>query len=247
MYGTAAEWKGQDVYYPKGTTAHYVLATALDKMGLTLEDVKSTQMDVPSVNTAMRAGTCEVGCVWGSLAFASDMTSLFVPVISAMDVGCNLPCGLYWNPTFYKDHYDAVVKFTELYFRAVDWVYENEDNAREFLKIWDQWNVDNGVNVTSEVNATYLINSRFYSLKESYDLFKQTVKAEDGTEMNGYEYQTYKPLSFLVSVGSFKQDSLATFLDNKCNADPVTYVYDNLFKGKDTYSSGIAWLDDFKY
>ncbi|MEZ4357910.1 MAG: ABC transporter substrate-binding protein [Eubacteriales bacterium] len=249
MYGTAAEWKGQEIYYPKGTTLHYVLATALGKMGLTLEDVKSTQMDVASVNTALRAGTCQVGGTWGSLSFASDMTELFVPVVSAMDVGCPLPAAMYWNPTFYAEHYDAVVKFVELYFRAVDWIYENEDNARQFLDVWDAWNIDNGINVAPEVNAKYLIDaeSRFYSLKESYDFFKQTVTASDGTSMTGYELQTYEPLNFLVSVGSFKEDSLATFLDDKCKGDAVIDVYENLFQGRDTYGSGIAWLDDFEY
>jgi len=249
MYGTAAEWKGQEIYYPKGTTAHYVLATALNIMGLTLEDVKSTQMDVTSVNTAMRAGTCEVGCIWGSLAFVPDMKELFVPVIGAMDVGCPLPAGMYWNSTFYKEHYDAVIKFIELYFRAVDWVYENEDNAKYLLDVWDDWNSENSVNVTAQVNAQYLIDpdSRYYSLKENYDYFKETTTASDGTEMSGFENLTYEPLKFLVSVGSYQEGTLSAFLDNKCNGDAIKYVYENLFQGKDTYKTGISWLEDWEY
>ncbi|MEZ4357447.1 MAG: hypothetical protein R2876_02290 [Eubacteriales bacterium] len=249
MYGTAAEWEGQEIYYPKGTTLHYVLATALGKMGLTLEDVKSTQMDVTSVNTALRAGTCEVGGTWGSLSLASDMTELFVPVISSMDVGCALPSAMYWNPTFYAEHYDAVVKYTELYFKAIEWIYASEENAQELLTVWDDWNSENSVNVTAAVNAKYLIdpNNRYCSLKENYDLFNETVTASDGTEMSGFENLTYEPLKFLVSVGSFKEDSLATFLDGKCNGDAVTEVYENIFQDSDAYYSGIDWLDNWVY
>ena len=64
--------------------------------------------------------------------------------------------------------------------------------------------------------------------------------------MSGFENLTYEPLKFLVSVGSFKEDSLATFLDGKCNGDAVTEVYENIFQDSDTYYS-IDWLDNWVY
>lgn len=249
MYGTAAEWKGQEIFYPKGTTLHYALALGLNKLGLGFEDIKSTQMDVPSVNTAMRAGTCEVGGLWGSFAFDPDVNSLFVKIMNAKDVDCQLPCAIYWNPTFYKDHYDAVVKFTELYYRCLDWIYSNEDNARTFVEKWDKWNTECGVNLPIEVTADYFADSdcTFYTIKENYDLFNKTVTATDGIKMTGFENLTYEPLKFLISVGSFQEGSLEKFLDNKCNGDPVKYVYENLYKGKTETYKNIDWLKDFEY
>ncbi|MEZ4357916.1 MAG: hypothetical protein R2876_04710 [Eubacteriales bacterium] len=249
LHGTTADWKDQEIYYPKGTTLHYCLALGLNKLGLDFEDIKSTQMDVPSINTAMRSGTCEVGGLWGSFTFVDDIDDLFVQVMNAKDVDCQLPCAMYWNPTFYKENYDVVLKFTELYFKCVDWIYENEDNARAFVEKWDEWNVDCGVNVPADVTAKYFADPdcSFYTIKEVYDLFNKTVTATDGVEMTGFENMTYEPLKFLISVGSFQEGSLETFLDDKCNGDAVKYIYENIYQGTVDSYADVDWLDDFEY
>lgn len=89
IYGTAEMWEGQEIFCSVGTTLYYALAKGLDRVGLSLDDVTVTHMSPENTNTALRAGQCEIGGLWGTLSYG-DILENFTPVISAGDVDVNI-------------------------------------------------------------------------------------------------------------------------------------------------------------
>ena len=65
-------WKGTTWVYPAGTTAQAVLASALQQLGLTLNDITSVNMDNANALTGFNGGTGDgLGC-WNAIAFSAE-------------------------------------------------------------------------------------------------------------------------------------------------------------------------------
>lgn len=224
VYGTADTWKGKEIFVPTGTTLHYTLATGLEKFGLEDSDVKLTHMDVTSVNTALRANQGEIGGLWGSFAYASDMSDKFTMVMSAGNLGINLPTVHAANPRSYDnpEKYLAIKKWMELYFATVDWIYANDENFAEAAEMFTEINQDNGVKCILEENVVVLDKNRHYSLEDNYEYYN--TMSDDGKMMT-IEQMNYDPLMFFIGQGNYKPEDEATFLNGYFKGDIVNELY----------------------
>ncbi|WHH56845.1 hypothetical protein [Petroclostridium sp. X23] len=224
LYGTADTWRGKEIYVPTGTTLHYALAVGLEKFGLTDADVKLTHMDVTNVNTAMRAGKGEVGGLWGNFTYAADLDDKFARVMKASDTGVELVTTMAANPRSYNDpkKREAIKKWAELYFKTVDWVFEqnNLDKASEMFYEWDE---EVGVKATPAECKALLVNNENYTLKENYLMFTQ--KSSNG-KMTIQEELNYKPLEFFIAKGKYKPEDGEKFLNGSFNGDIVKELYE---------------------
>lgn len=220
IYGTAETWKGKEILIPTGSTLHYVLATGLDKFGLSDSDVAMTHMDVPSVNTALRAGKGEIGALWGSFAYADDINENFTIVMSADDLDIQLPVVMCANPRSYADSekYEAIKKWMELYFATVDWIYSNEENFSKAVEMFTEINEETGATGTIEENRTVLEGDRYYTLEENVALFNNM--SDDG-KMLEIEQMHYDPLMFYIKNGSYQLGDEDKFLGGYFKADII--------------------------
>lgn len=211
IYGTADNWKGQEVLLTTGSTLHYVLSTGLTKFGLTDKDVAMTHMDVPGVNTALRANKGEVGALWGSFAYSKDMNEDYTVVMSANDLGIELPTVMVANPKSYDDpvKYEAIKKWMELYFATVDWIYSSDENFAKTAEMFTEINEEAGATGTLEENTVVLKNNQHYNLKDNVKFFND--KTEDG-KMLLVEGMHYNPLVFYIKNGSYKEGDDAKLL-----------------------------------
>lgn len=226
LYGSAETWKGKEVYLPMGTVLHYCLFVGLEKFGLKDTDVKMNHMEVPNVNTAMRAGKGEVWGLWENLSYAPDILKgdRWIPVMQGADLKLGLVAALVANPRSYNDpkKREAIKKWVELYMKTVDWVYagNNIDKAAEMWREWDEYV---GVMSTIEQCKTTLTFDHYFTLKENYDMFMQ--KSTDG-KMTVQEELSYKPLMFFISKGNYKPEDAQTFLGGYYNGDIIKELYE---------------------
>ena len=227
LYGTAATWKGKEIYLPTGTTLHYTLIKGLEKLGLTQADVKLTHMDVTNINTAMMAGQGTVGGLWGNFTYGA-ISQKWTAVMKAKDVGVELVTVLAANPDTLKDpnKEKAVQKWVELYYRAVDWLFENGQldpaNKKQALDFYIAWNDSTGVKSTAAELEPYLNDNQHYTLEENYKMF--TTKSADG-KMLVAEQINYDPLMFFIKNGNYKETDAAKFLDGKTVSKYVLDIY----------------------
>lgn len=224
LYGTAETWKGKEIFITTGSTLHYVLATGLEKFGLTDSDVKMTHMEVANVNTALRANQGEVGALWGSFAYAQDIYDDFTVVMSANDLGIELPTVMVANPRSYEDpeKYAAIKKWMELYFATAEWIYANDDNFQQAAEMFTEINEEVGVTSTLEENITVLKNNHHYTLEENYEYYNN--KSDDG-KMLVIEKMNYDPLMFFIEKGNYQPEDEATFLNGYFKGDIINELY----------------------
>ncbi len=223
LYGTADDWKGQEIFVPVGTTLHYTLGLGLEHFGLTTEDMQLTHMEVPNINTALRAGQCELGGVWGNLSYG-DLNENFVPVMQAADVGVSLVSGMVANPRSYEDETKqlAIKKFLEIYFDVADWMSASEDNLAIAADYFQQWNEDNGVPTTIEELNIHLTHTMPYTLEQNYEWFNNEGES-------GYNQQVENnllPLEFYIGLGQYEEADKDKFMDPSYTPDKlVTELY----------------------
>ena len=85
-------WKGTEWIYPAGTANQATLVSALKKVGLSLSDVKSTNMDVANALTGFNGGTGDGLGVWNAIAFDAEDAG-YVRIGDAGSLGFVAPCG----------------------------------------------------------------------------------------------------------------------------------------------------------
>lgn len=223
IYGTADTWKGKEILIPTGSTLHYVLSTGLSKFGLSDTDVAMTHMDVPGINTALRANKGEIGALWGSFTYADEMKENYTVVMSANDLGIELPTVMCANPRSYEDpaKYKAIKKWMELYFATVDWIYSSEEHFDKAVEMFTEINEEAGATGTLEENRTVLENNRHYSLSDNVKLFNE--KTEDGS-MLLIEAMHNDPLLFYIKNGSYQKGDDTKLLGGYFKADIINEI-----------------------
>ncbi|ONI39426.1 hypothetical protein AN396_08460 [Candidatus Epulonipiscium fishelsonii] len=209
LYGTPELWKGQEVFVPVGTNLHYVLSKGLEHFGLTTDDVKLTHMEVPNINTALRAGQCEVGGVWTNYAYG-DLNENNTPVIKTDDIGAILLAGLSATQTAIDEKPEAIQKWMELYFAVVDWTYASEENLNQVMEWFIEWNEENGIASLESEIAAHMKYQKPYTLEENIEMF--TTLSENGNYNKFLEYNV-DPLKFYIDQGNYKPEDMDKFLD----------------------------------
>ncbi len=77
---TPADLKGRTVAGPKGTVLHQLLAAALAKSGLSMDDVRFLQMDIPEARAAMLAGRVDAALLAAANVLSAQAAGAHVVV-----------------------------------------------------------------------------------------------------------------------------------------------------------------------
>lgn len=210
IYGTADDWKGTEIYCPIGTTLHYMLGKNLEAMGLTLDDVSVTHMDVPNINTALRAGQADIGALWSNYCYGDIEDQGYTPVMSSEAVDIELVTTISATETAIKEKRETIKKWMELLFAVQEWVYSSDENYEQAVKWFVEWNEDNGYPSTEEECDAHLQYEFLYTLDQNYEMFSSP--SQYGT-CNALCDMTYDPLKFYVEQGNYTQADLEKVAD----------------------------------
>ncbi|WP_305767173.1 ABC transporter substrate-binding protein [Candidatus Epulonipiscium viviparus] len=211
VYGTADDWRGKDVYLPVGSTLHYMLGVGLAKLGLSMDDIKITHMDVQQVNSALRSGHCNIGGLWTNYPYG-DINETATAIMKAEDVDVTLVTCFSAPKSVVSDaaKMSAVEKWMELYFAAVDWMYANDENLSLATDWFLDWNDSQGVDSERFEIEAHLKYQKPYTLEENIEMFN--TQSDVGEFSKLVEYNVL-PLEFYVDQGSYREKDIATFLE----------------------------------
>ena len=70
---TLAELKGKKIAFAKGSSAHYLMALALEKAGLTFSDIKPIYLQPPDARAALQSGTVDAWAIWDPFLAAAEI------------------------------------------------------------------------------------------------------------------------------------------------------------------------------
>ena len=120
---TLEELKGKKIGYAAGTSSESILITALESVGMTLEDVDALSMDATALTTAALSGSVDAVAAWSPysltiLANAKDATDICSNVDFASMAS---PGSWVANPKWAAENEDALVRFVRAMYKAMDY------------------------------------------------------------------------------------------------------------------------------
>ncbi len=83
---TLTELRGKKVAFAKGSSAHYLVALALEKAGLTFADIKPIYLQPPDARAALQSGTVDAWAIWDPFLAAAEIDAQ----ARSLTVGMNL-------------------------------------------------------------------------------------------------------------------------------------------------------------
>lgn len=115
--------KGKKIGYAAGTSSETILVTALESVGLTMEDVDALSMDSTALTTAALSGSVDAVAAWSPfsltiLAQAKDATDICSNVDFAKMVS---PGSWVVNPAYAEAHEDILVRFVRAMYKGMDY------------------------------------------------------------------------------------------------------------------------------
>ncbi|VFF08367.1 ABC transporter substrate-binding protein [Clostridioides difficile] len=146
---SAADLVGKKVAGPKGTILHQVLISALDKEGLSMDDVEFVNMGIPEASAALSDGSVDAALIAGPAALkAMKSGSKLVANGKGLVDGIIVTAV---STDFAEKHPEIVERFMKVEKETLEYVNNNFDEAME--KVAKE--VDLSLEETKELYAWY--------------------------------------------------------------------------------------------
>ncbi|MCC0694710.1 MULTISPECIES: NrtA/SsuA/CpmA family ABC transporter substrate-binding protein [unclassified Clostridioides] len=165
---SAADLEGKKVAGPKGTILHQVLIAALDKEGLSMDDVEFVNMGIPEASAALSDGSVDAALIAGPAALkAMKSGSKLVANGEGLVDGIIVTAV---STDFAEKHPEVVERFMKVEKETLEYVDNNFDEAME--KVAKE--VGLSVEETKELYAWYdfsldITDKDISSLEETQD------------------------------------------------------------------------------
>lgn len=213
----AANWKGTNWIYPAGTTAQATLVTALQKVGLSLKDIKSTNMDVANALTGFKGGTGDGLAVWNAIAFGAEDAG-FVRIGDAGKLGFKAPCGTVVKAETLEAKKQLIQTAVALFHFTAEWINKSDDNKKKAAEWYLEDCKNEGIKVNESVATRVIDWYRGPSMAKYFELY--ATKSPDDAKLYTKRdlFQAEKDilvgLDFFISQGNYKAEERTKFLDN---------------------------------
>jgi sulfonate transport system substrate-binding protein len=210
-------WKGTNWIYPAGTTAQATLVTALQKVGLSLKDIKSTNMDVANALTGFKGGTGDGLAVWNAIAFGAEDAG-FVRIGDAGKLGFKAPCGTVAKPQTLEEKRELVETAIAVFHFTAEWINKSDENKKQAAAWYLEDCKNEGVKADESIAKRVIDWYRGPSMAKYFELFS-TKSPDDGKlytkrDLIQAEKDILIGLDFFISQGNYKVEERTKFLDN---------------------------------
>lgn len=119
--------KGKIVAGPKGTVLHQILAAALAKEGMSINDVQYIQMDIPKAFAALESGRADAALLAANMVVKAQESGGHV---IATAEGLAVPkLAVAASESFIKEHPDRLQALLTAHDKAAQWIAAHHDEA----------------------------------------------------------------------------------------------------------------------
>lgn len=210
-------WKGTTWIYPAGTTAQATLVSALKKVGLSLNDIKSTNMDVANALTGFKGGTGDGLGVWNAVAFNAEDAG-FVRITDAGKLGFKAPCGTVTKAQTLKDKKDLIQTAIAVFHFTVEWINKSDANKKQAAQWYLEDCKNEGIKCDESIAKRVIDWYRGPSMAKYIELY--TKKSPDDAKLYTKrdllqsEKDILVGLDFFISQGNYTNEQRTKFLDD---------------------------------
>ncbi len=210
-------WKGAECVYATGTTIQAVLAMYLQSIGLTLNDIVSTNMDNANALTGFNGGTGDILGVWQAIALAAEDAG-FVRISDAGKLGFKMPTGTFAQNELLENNMQLAATAAAVFHLTAEWVYASEENAAQAAEWYYDHCEEEGFLCTEDVAKRSIEWYRCPTVDEYIELFTKTSPDDAGLYTERDLLQAEKDIlvgiDFFISEGKYTAQDRVDFLDN---------------------------------
>ncbi|WP_051236216.1 ABC transporter substrate-binding protein [Paenibacillus pinihumi] len=128
-----SDLKGKTIAVAKGSSGHIFLIKALEKNGLSENDVNLVQLQPDEANPAFQAGNVDAWAIWDPFVTLETEAGRARIVESVKTMGFIAPAVMIGRDQFLKDHPDLTALYLKVYQQTVEWVASHLDEAADIL------------------------------------------------------------------------------------------------------------------
>lgn len=129
---SAADLRGKKVAGPKGTILHQLLAAALKKEGLSMNDVQFIQMNLPSGANALANGSVDAALLAGPAAYNALASGARMLTNGEGLVDATIVIAA--TEKFMNQYPKAAGTFMNAHKKSIEWMKKNEKAAKEMTQ-----------------------------------------------------------------------------------------------------------------
>jgi len=218
-----ANYRGTQWLYPIGTTAQATLAAHLQKLGLSLQDIKSTNMDVVSAVTGFQSQGDGL-CVWNAMAFAAEDRG-YIRLEDAGTLGLAFPCGTVAPDANVKAKLDLIAYAYILFYKAWEWASSSPANLQKAADYYLEHCLDEGVACDASVAKRVMDWYRAPFLAKSVEIMTKTSADDKGLYTKRALKQAEKDIlmgfDFFIAENRYKPEDRIKMLDQGFVDDKV--------------------------
>lgn len=135
---TLEDLKGKTVAYSSGTSSEDILKLALEKAGLTMDDIKPMDMDASNIVTAMLSGGVDACSTWSpnSLKILEELGEKGTQLCNNLDFSDKSVFVSSWvvAPSYAETHQSEIQRFTKVMYKAMDYgAYDHYDEIAQYV------------------------------------------------------------------------------------------------------------------
>ena len=163
---TVADLKGRTVGVQKGSISQFLLAQALDKAGLTINDVNAIDMKSGDAGAAFVAGSIDAAVTWQPWLGKAAASNSGKVLIDTKSMPGLIVDALATRTDFAEEHSADLKAFVKAYFEGVAFMQANPEKANEIIA--------RNLKMSKDTLEGTLKDVRFFNAKDNADFFAGT-------------------------------------------------------------------------
>lgn len=221
FYGTAEDWKNMNVFMAAGTAMEYTLGAAMEKLGLTFDDMNITKMTTENVLAALYAGQGDAWSLGNLYGYLADVQEGYTKILDGCDVGAEIYAATVASKEAMKDETkrQAILTWMECVMAVTNWLNASEENKEIAVQYLIDWNEEQGVDTGGADLYAYLNDITFLDLDDQLDLYSTgesgLLKVEESIMDN---------FDFYVNQGNYQESDRELLLDGDFTPVAIEYL-----------------------
>lgn len=157
--------KGKVVAAEEGTVSHFVLLTALEKAGLSQDDVEFKNMFVPDAANAVTLGNVAAAALWQPSLFSTMQEDGVNLLFSSKEMSGLIPDMLVFHHDVIKSKGPEIQKIVEVWFEVMEFIKTNPEEAYAIMA--------KKVGQSPENYQTFITGTKFFTLSDNLSAYTE--------------------------------------------------------------------------
>lgn len=221
FYGTADDWKAMNVIVAPGTALEYTFGAAMERLGLSVDEMNVTYMSQENSLTSLYAGQGDAWCLSNLYGYLADIVDGYTEILNGTQVGAEVYCASVASKTALAEaaKKQAIFTWLECVSAVTEWMNASEENKAIAVQYLTDWCNEQGSDTGGADMNAYLSAVAFFEVEDEVELF-----SKNADDLLNVEQSIMGNFDFYVKQGNYQEGDRDLILDGDFNPEFVMYM-----------------------